>query len=146
MLEGGDPQGKFRVAVEVAVQQPLLRRGQLYEGIQFQLGNGCFPIVVIGAGIHQQALLFIHRGHHQFHLVDCGDTVAHLEAQPAQWRTVPGVGAFLLHGGEGEGDATPLQLDDHSQAQLGVGVADPTLANHVLHQSRSPKNNSMLLR
>ncbi len=61
LFKGGNAQGKYLIFVKMAIEQALLRRGQLNKGIQFQFRDGDFLLVVVCSGIDQQAVVFLNR-------------------------------------------------------------------------------------
>ena len=143
--EGRHPQRKLAALVEVAVEEALLWGRQLDKGVEFQFGDSALLVVVIVTRIQQQTLLLGHPGDQQFNLVDGGDTVPDLEAQAGERGTLGGVGAFLRHGGEGEGNPPAVNVDDNTQAQLRIRMTDPALSDNIFHQP-APKKMAMLLR
>ena len=66
--------------VEVTIQQALLRCGDLHKRVQLQLGHRHAVLVVVRAGVEQEARALGHLGDGEFQPLYGGDVIPGLEA------------------------------------------------------------------
>ena len=122
-LQSLDAQIKHAYFIHLSCEQPILRLAEADGVRQFSLRHRA-----AAAAVGDEAVLFIDVIHHVRFAFVSFDRIAFLETDPAQGGGLEGVLAQFTGGREKDLHATEFRFENHSEAKLCLGVADPTLS------------------
>jgi hypothetical protein len=113
MLNGRIPQTKSAVAIELAREKPLVRRGKVHRAREFDLGNFMQVGAIVGV-IHEHATNVLDRSNDVPLAVKGLNLLAQLIDDAGQRCVINRVGAFLIGGRKPQGYPTPGDIRDNA--------------------------------
>src|SRR5690625_2712333 len=125
-------QGKVRIFVDLAGEQPLPRRTELHKAVQLKFRNQMLHMIFCKAPVGEQMALLKHFGDGNKGAVLMTNLLFGLIPSPAHWGIVQGISAPFASRWKAQCQTAIFHVQYNAETQLSFRITHPALAGYKM--------------